>query len=241
MAAILVLWDIDHTLIETRGVGGEIYADAFRTVTGHPLKEMPALAGRTEPVIFREALKAHGIVDSEGLYSRFADEQARGYAARSGELRRRGRALPGAADALRALADRSNVIESVLTGNTRPAAEIKLRTFGLDRYLDLSVGAYGTDDDERANLVKVARQRAEAVHGVRFEAESTVLIGDTVNDVAAARDSGARIIAVATGSDSTEDLADAGADTVLRDLTQTDDLLTTIYRGQPGNRPRDKR
>jgi phosphoglycolate phosphatase-like HAD superfamily hydrolase len=159
MATILVLWDIDHTLIETRGVGGEIYAEAFRAATGHPLDKMPALAGRTEPVIFREALKAHGIAASEDLYSRFADEQARGYAARADEMRRRGRALPGAADALRALAGRQDVIQSILTGNTRPVAEIKLRTFGLDRYLDLDVGAYGTDDDDRANLVKVAPAR----------------------------------------------------------------------------------
>ena len=232
MATILVLWDIDHTLIETRGVGGEIYAEAFRAVTGHPLDQMPALSGRTEPVIFREALKAHGIADSENLYSQFADEQARGYAAHADELRRRGRALPGAADALRALADRLDVIQSILTGNTRPAAEIKLRTFGLDRYLDLDVGAYGTDDDARANLVKIARQHAEETHDVRFDPASTVLIGDTPNDVAAARDGGARIIAVATGSDSAEDLASAGADTVLEDLTQTDDLLTAIYGGQ---------
>ena len=122
--------------------------------------------------------------------------------------------------------------QSSLTGHTRPAAEIKLRTFGLDQYLDVDVGAYGTDDDDGANLVKVARQRAEAAHGVRYEAKSTVLIGDTVNDVAAAHDSGARIIAVATGSDSTEDLAVAGAETVLKDLTRTDDLLAAIYRGQ---------
>lgn len=193
---------------------------------------MPALSGRTEPVIFREALKTHGIADSDDLYPRFADEQARGYAARADELRRRGRALPGAADALRALADQPDVIQSILIGNTRPAAEIKLRTFGLDRYPDLDVGAYGTDDDDRASLVKIARQRAEAAHGVRFGPASTVLIGDTPNDVAAARDGGARIIAVATGSDSAEDLASAGADTVLRDLTQTDDLLSVIYGGQ---------
>lgn len=160
MAAILVLWDIDHTLIETRGVGGEIYADAFRAVTGRPLDEMPALSGRTEPVIFREALKTHGIDGDEDLYSRFADEQARGYAAREDEMRRRGRALPGAADALRALAERQDVIQSILTGNTRPAAEIKLRTFGLDRYLDLDAGAYGTDDDDRPNLVKISRASA---------------------------------------------------------------------------------
>jgi phosphoglycolate phosphatase len=104
MAAILVLWDIDHTLIETRGVGGEIYADAFRTVTGRPLTTMPELSGRTEPVIFREALQANGINDpADDLYSRFADEQAHGYADRTDELRSRGRALPGAEDALRTL------------------------------------------------------------------------------------------------------------------------------------------
>jgi phosphoglycolate phosphatase len=229
---VLVLWDIDHTLIETSGVGGEIYADAFRAVTGHPLDEMPALSGRTEPVIFREALKANGIVDTGDLYEQFAEEQARGYAARADELRRRGRALPGAADALRALADRPDVIQSVLTGNTRPASEIKLRVFGLDQYLDLDVGAYGTDDNDRPNLVKIARQRAEAAHGMPFDAASTMLIGDTPNDVAAARDGGARIIAVATGSDSAEDLTRAGADTVFEDLTQTDDLLTAICGDQ---------
>ena len=232
MATTLVLWDIDHTLIETRGVGGEIYADAFQAVTGHPLKEMPALSGRTEPVIFREALKANGVTDTGDLYRRFADEQARGYADRADELRRKGRALPGAADALRALAERDDVIQSVLTGNTRPVAEIKLRTFGLDRYLDFDSGAYGTDDDTRANLVKIARQRAETAHGSRFDAKSTVLIGDTPNDVIAARDGGARIIAVATGSDSTGQLAEAGADTVLEDLTQTGQLLSAIYGGQ---------
>jgi phosphoglycolate phosphatase len=50
--------------------------------------------------------------------------------------------------------------------------------------------------------------------------------------VAAAHHGGARIIAVATGSDSAADLASAGANTVLEDLAQTDDLLTAIYGGQ---------
>ncbi len=75
MATILVLWDIDHTLIETRGVGGQIYADAFRKATGQRLGEMPALSGRTEPVIFREALKIHDITDTGDLYRQFAAER----------------------------------------------------------------------------------------------------------------------------------------------------------------------
>src|SRR5277367_457854 len=102
MASALVLWDIDHTLIETRGVGGQVYAEAFAKVTGRALEKMPELAGRTEPVIFREALKVNGIEPGEELYGLFAVEQARGYADHLDELRARGRALPGAAEALRA-------------------------------------------------------------------------------------------------------------------------------------------
>src|ERR1700676_4178709 len=221
MTTRLVLWDIDHTLIETRGVGGKIYAEAFRQVTGHTLETMPELAGRTEPVIFSEALKVNGVKPSEDLYEQFAAERARGYADHLDELRARGRGLPGAAEALRALSGRADVLQSVLTGNTRPASEIKLGAFDLGPYLDFDIGAYGTDDDTRANLVGIARQRAEKSHGVNFDDGATVLIGDTPTDVAAARSSRARIIAVATGKDSAADLAAAGADTVLPDLTDT--------------------
>jgi phosphoglycolate phosphatase len=232
----LVLWDIDHTLIETRGVGGKIYADAFRKVTGHPLREMPVLAGRTEPVIFREALKTHGIDgDSGELFRQFAAEQARGYANRADELRTVGRALPGTDEALRALAQQQGVIQSVLTGNTRPSAQTKLAAFGLAHYLDLDIGAYGTDNDTRANLVGIARQRAEEAHGNSFAPADTVLIGDTPNDVQAAHEAGARIIAVATGSHTADNLRDAGADTVFADLTRTDELLTVIDRCQRRN------
>jgi phosphoglycolate phosphatase len=231
MTSPLVLWDIDHTLIETRGIGGQVYAEAFAKATGHTLDKMPTLAGRTEPVIFREALKVNGIEDGEDLYDQFAAEQARGYAEHLDDLRRQGRALPGALEALRALSQRDDVTQSVLTGNTRPAAEIKLRAFDLDRYVDFDIGAYGTDDDTRANLVAIARQRAETTHGHHYENGNTVLIGDTPNDVAAALDSGARIIAVATGTDSADELAAAGARTVLPDLTDTGAVLAAIFGG----------
>lgn len=228
MASVLVLWDIDHTLIETRGVGGEIYAEAFAKVTGHPLRTMPRLAGRTEPVIFQDALKANGIDDTDGLYERFVAEQARGYANRLGELRRRGRALPGAAEALRALSGYADVAQSVLTGNTRPSSEIKIQAFGLDEHLDFGIGAYGTDDDIRANLVAIARQRAEQGHGHPYTAADTVLIGDTPNDVTAALHGGARIIAVATGKNTAAELTSAGAPAVLQDLTDTSSVVTAV-------------
>ena len=229
MTTRLVLWDIDHTLIETRGVGTQVYAEAFAKVTGHPLQRMPELAGRTEPVIFREALVVNGVHPSEGLYEQFAAEQARAYADHLDELRARGRALPGAAEALRTLSERNDVLQSVLTGNTRPSSEIKLHAFDLDRYIDFDIGAYGTDDDTRANLVNVARQRAEKASGFAFDDGATILLGDTPNDVAAAQASNARIIAVATGRDSATALADAGASIVLADLSHTPAVLAAIY------------
>ncbi len=227
----LVLWDIDHTLIDTGGVGSEIYATAFQEVTGRPLEEQADVSGRTEPVIFRETAQLHGIDAPADLFSAFAEHQARLYVERSGEMRHRGCILPGVPEALRAVAERPDIIQSVLTGNTRPSAEAKLLAFGLDGYLDMDSGAYGTDDDTRVNLVGVGQERATQAHGVPFDAARTVLIGDTPNDVQAAHDGGARIIAVATGRDSADDLRAAGASTVFRDLTDTAALVEAIRGG----------
>lgn len=232
-APLLVLWDIDHTLIETRGVGYEIYAASFEKVTGRPLAKMAEMAGRTEPVIFRDTLALYGIADSPGLYARFAEEQAQGYRDRIAELRERGRALPGAGDALRALSNRPGMLQSVLTGNTRSAAELKLSAFGLDPYLDMDAAAYGTDSDVRAGLVAIARQRADSRTGRTFGPGTTILIGDTPADVTAARQGQARIVAVATGSYSPQDLADAGAKTILADLTDTSALQAAIDASEP--------
>jgi len=81
--------------------------------------------------------------------------------------------------------------------------------------------------------VNIARLRAALRTGHHFGQATTVLIGDTPGDVIAARDGSARIIAVATGHDSTDDLTAAGADTALADLTSTAGLLAAIYLGEP--------
>lgn len=52
--ARLVLWDIDHTLIDTRGVGRELSAAAFLRATGRGMRQQAKIDGITEPVIFRE-------------------------------------------------------------------------------------------------------------------------------------------------------------------------------------------
>jgi phosphoglycolate phosphatase-like HAD superfamily hydrolase len=80
----------------------------------------------------------------------------------------------------------------------------------------------------RSHLVQIAEKRAEHTLGCVFDTDHIVLVGDTRNDVAAARENGVRIIAVATGNDSQGDLARAGADVTLPNLADTTNLIDAI-------------
>src|SRR5262249_27219770 len=157
-APTLVLWDIDHTLIETRGVGRKLYRAAFEEITGRHLEHKAELTGRTEPAILTETLMFNGLEPSDDYHARYPAALARQYEQHTDRLRKRGRALPGARAALAALAGQPNVIQSVLTGNLRAVALIKLRVFELDGFVDLEVGAYGDDDADRPKLVAIAQQ-----------------------------------------------------------------------------------
>jgi phosphoglycolate phosphatase-like HAD superfamily hydrolase len=151
--------------------------------------------------------------------------------------------MPGAAAALDALAayapgrDRAaaldgarkvSVVQSVLTGNVRPMAEMKLSALGLDGDLDFEIGAYGEAHEVRAELVHMARDKAARKYGRDFSGAATVLVGDTPLDVAAALETGARVVAVATGGTTAAVLAGSGAHTVLPTLTDTQAVLSAI-------------
>jgi phosphoglycolate phosphatase-like HAD superfamily hydrolase len=225
-----VLWDVDHTLIETRGVGRAIYDRAFPAATGRPLTELASVSGRTELDIMAESLRINGIHPTDGMVAKLADALVRGYEDAREELRTVGRALPGAHDVLASLADEPAIHQSVLTGNLREVARIKLEVFGLDGYLDLASGAYGDDDSDRPKLVTLAQQRASVRTGVVFGNDATVLVGDTPKDVEAGLAAGVRVIGVATGKTSAQELRHAGAQDVVSDLEEGRDTLIEVAR-----------
>jgi phosphoglycolate phosphatase-like HAD superfamily hydrolase len=74
----------------------------------------------------------------------------------------------------------------------------------------------------------VAQRAARAAYGTSFDGQATVLVGDTPLDVAAALQTGARAVGVATGSFPAADLVAAGAHTVLPDLTNTSLVLAAV-------------
>jgi phosphoglycolate phosphatase len=229
----LVLWNIDLTLVDVARVTRAAYAEAFEAVAGRSLIHLPRMAGRSESEIFFEALALNGvdvIADgkAERLLEPFGAELATALQARRGELVTQGRLLPGAAEALAAVAKLDGAVQSVLTGNSRPTAVLKLRAFGLDGFVDLDIGGFGSEAYPRGTLLRVARQRAADKHGVTFGEDATVYVADSPRDVDAARIGGARSLAVASGRASAAELRDAGADAVLPDLADTAALIALV-------------
>ena len=230
MRRLLVLWDVDYTLIDSNGVGRALYQTGFGEMFGRDMPQPGSLAGRTDRAIVAEVLTLAGLDDPRqhvDAFHRLMAAHAPGLAERVAE---RTRILPGAAEAMAALArlDGRGVIQSLLTGNIRPLAEVKLGPLGLTEHLDLDAGAYGSTHEVRAELVHEARRNASRAYRADFGGDATVIVGDTPLDIEAALATGARAVGVATGAFTVGELAAAGAHAVLPDLADTDLVIAAI-------------
>jgi phosphoglycolate phosphatase len=220
----LVLWNIDLTLVDVARPTRAAYVDAFGAVTGRPLVRLPQMAGRTESEIFFEALalNAAGLppdqAADEELLGRFTHQLAVAFGARRGLLAEQGKLMPGARGAVAAVARLPGVVQTVLTGAIKPNAIEKLRAFGMELFFDTDIGGYGSEVYPKGALLLNTRGRAARKYGADFTERSTVYIGDSSRDVAAARIGGSRFVGVASGRSCAGELRHAGADIVLDDL-----------------------
>lgn len=217
---LLVLWDIDGTLVHTAGHGRIAFEEAFRAVVGREPGPVD-YAGRTDHQI------ALSMLDGERDHlPRVLEELAAALEARRDGVRLDGHAYPGVAAVLEALDARDDVVQSLLTGNIKSNAGLKVSAFGLERWLDIEVGAYGSDPHERrSDLVAVARERAAAKYE---EPTGAVLVGDTPLDVQAAHEAGARAVAVMTGFADRDGLLESGPEALLDDYSDVAAAVAAI-------------
>lgn len=225
---LLVLWDVDHTLIENGGVSKAAYRAAFELLAGRPVTEPFETDGSTDWLIIEDLLSLHGLSLTAELRARVEPALVEALDRLLPQLKANGHELPGARDALAALDKEPGVCQSVLTGNIRPNGQAKLAAFGLDDLLDFEIGGYGSDAPVRSELVAFAQRRAAEKLGQVFDRGTTLLIGDTPRDVEAGLNGGARVLAVATGVFESAELASAGADAVLEDLRDTDAFVSAV-------------
>ena len=229
----LVLWDIDGTLIRGGSIARTVFESAIERVIGRSAAEHGVvMGGKTDPQIAHEILVALGVEHDEAanhvsaVIAHAEDDLAAG----AEQLRRDGYLLPGVAGVLSALAADPSVVQSVLTGNTAANAAVKLAAFDLAQWIDVDVGAFGSDDADRRVLVPIALERARRLRGFAGGPADVVVVGDTVRDYECAVAGGARCVLVATGRVTHDELV-AGApdaDAVLHDLADVDAVVARL-------------
>lgn len=212
----LVVWDVDGTLIpaDLRWLRRSI-AKTYQLGEAEVTFPAKKVHGYTDESIVVDAAIASGISASEAEegIGRFHDNLAAVMQLGRGELARVQPPYPGAVQSIAEL-HRHGFTQTVLTGNLRSAAEIKLGTLGLDTHLDLRIGGYGSDDRDRFQLPDVIARRFAQTYGHPLVPKRTVVVGDAPNDIACARHAGFWV-AVVTHRAERHELETYGPDAIL--------------------------
>ncbi len=217
MAVRLILFDIDGTLLhcgpQVRRLFGEVLQEVFGQAGD--LEEYD-FRGKTDPQIVMDLQRGAGQSEDD-VAARLPLFKRRYLELLEGRLeRRKMRLLPAVVEVLEGLTRRAEVSVGLLTGNWEEGARIKLSRFDLNRFF--AFGAFGDGQSRRHKLPRLALRKAAEATGEQFSPEETVIVGDSLLDVAAARACGIAAIAVATGGTPAEELASAGADWVIAHL-----------------------
>jgi phosphoglycolate phosphatase-like HAD superfamily hydrolase len=225
--ALLYLFDIDNTLLNSGGAGAKAMTLAFEEVFGVP----DAFAGieytgRSDIAIFRDGAIAHNL-DVDGRFGELLTTFREAYFRVLPQTLRAnpGRVMPGMPEVLAALDAAPGAYLGLATGNFSYTARLKLEFYGLQHFFH--AGGFGEDSDERAEIVARAIERVAALAGAPGP-HSTIVIGDTPLDVAAALANGVAAVGVATGTFSADALKKAGAGLVFPDFSRWQDVVAAL-------------
>jgi phosphoglycolate phosphatase len=200
----LVLFDIDGTLIRSGGAGEKAFARVAEAEFGVPNGTARLhFAGRTDPSIVRDFFQQHGLPASPENFQRFFGR----YLFYLDQLLHQleGQVLPGVhamLEELKTLAEPPML--GLLTGNVRLGAQLKLTRYQLWQHF--RTGGFGDDSEDRNQIAVVARDRGNLLMGRPLRGEEILVIGDTPRDIECSRAIDARVLAVATGGYSLEQL-----------------------------------
>jgi phosphoglycolate phosphatase len=224
----LALFDIDGTLLR-EGIAPKLaFARALRETydTTGPISGF-RFAGMTDPQCVAEIMRMAGVSD-DVILGRRAKCLDRYVAHLKVEMKNHDGAklFPGVKGLLERLCGRDDVLVGLLTGNVQRGAMLKLDRFKLGGYFRF--GAFGDDHEDRAELARIALEKAERIVGRPVGGDKATVIGDTPRDVACARAIGARAVVVATGLVSREELIAAEPDILLDSFEDVEGTLQAI-------------
>ncbi len=228
---MLILFDIDATLIKTSRACLHAMSDGFEHLFGRPCSlEGIQYAGCLDPVIFRNVLVKNNVETTNENLANFRDQYRQGLSQRL-DVPGTGYLLPGAAELVSSLDAIDDLTLGLLTGNFEDTGRMKLERCGLDTS-PFVVNAFGDESPHepplRRHLVDVALSRFKCAFGKKMDPAEVVVIGDSPHDVECAKSNGCRSLAVATGLHDANLLRSEGADLAVDSLADTRHLTTWI-------------
>lgn len=218
----LLLFDIDNTLLYTGGAGVAAMNLAFQEMFGiNDALQTSNSAGRTDLYILSESLRLNGIRDGHEAH---LDDILHRYHAHLAQtlIERKGHLMPGFPQLLDALSKRAGVRIGLATGNFSEAAWMKVEHYGMRRYF--SDGVFGEESLDRSQMVRVGIGRLAS----DIAPQDVTIVGDTPHDVSSALDNGVVAVGVATGSYTTDQLRESGAQIVFRDFSDWQTAAATL-------------
>ncbi len=231
----LLLFDVDQTLLSTKGGDRKALDIAFHQLFGISDAFVGiSFAGRMDMDILGETFRRWGIDRAEAsdtmtrfqeTYVRLLEEILPGWT--------EGHAYPGVRQLLEVLSRREDVYLGLNTGNFREAAFIKLKRYDLDQHF--SEGGFGSDAPERSEALALAIQRCRAKNDSTYAKEDIYVIGDAIADIEAGKANGVHTVAVATGNLSKDELAFHNPTYLFGDLSDTQAFLDQVLYGPPGS------
>jgi phosphoglycolate phosphatase-like HAD superfamily hydrolase len=220
----VILFDIDGTLVNTGGAGRDALHTALAAEFAVTNPHRIDLSGRTDRGICRELFEVHEIEHTPENWERFQRAYLVGLAQHLTE--RQGFVLPGVRELIAKLQQQPGVAMGLLTGNVREGAKRKLLQYGLDQHFVF--GGFGDEHHERDDVARAALAGARQHCGAHICGDHIWVIGDTPLDIRCARAIGAKVVAVATGSFTAEQLRAFEADLVLENLAEQMELFEML-------------
>ncbi len=221
----LLIWDIDGTLIQGRGIGRRAMEKAFSELFGitDALKGVE-MAGMLDSVILRNAFRLHSL--DEKYYDAFKIKYLHYLEFEISQLDYNIDA-PGILNLLKKLDSQPGFFNALGTGNLEKGARIKLSKHDMNSFFP--TGGFGDELSERWQVIEKAATNSSHFHNIDFYADEIFVIGDTPRDVECGKKLGYKTISVATGMHSVSELISCSADYVFEDLTD-DSRFFNIFK-----------
>jgi phosphoglycolate phosphatase-like HAD superfamily hydrolase len=214
------LFDIDGTLLRSRDrVHIDSVASSVHRVTGFEITLAGVqIHGSTDTSILREACRQAGIPTKvlEEQYDAILEAMRNRVAERRHELDPV--LMPGVEEVLRHLARRGGLL-GVASGNLEAIGWIKIEKAGLREWFRF--GGFSDHFPVRSELIAYAARKARELAG---NSAAICVVGDTPRDIEAAHANSLKVIAVATGRCSFDELAKCKPEACVSTLA---DLLAT--------------